>query len=173
VLYPPEPISLMNFSLLNSMKFFSLVSFIRKKGIFLLVHFEMNFEKLFTELEIEMKDCPFKLKPVPKPTKEEIKNTENRLKFEFSEDFKEFHKQIGPGNLGRVKLFGITNELNGQNLIYACHRLGKIFEQQKMIHSFPMHELIIFGQDMEHHSIYYGWKREGDLIYSLGKSTSL
>jgi hypothetical protein len=133
----------------------------------------MNFEKIFTELEIEMKDCPFKLKPVPKPTKEEIKNTENRLKFEFSEDFKEFHKQIGPGNLGRVKLFGITNELNGQNLIYACHRLGKIFEQQKMIHSFPMHELIIFGQDMEHHSIYYGWKREGDLIYSLGKSTSL
>jgi hypothetical protein len=109
------------------------------------------------------------IETVPKPTKEEIEKTEKTLKFEFSEEFKEFQKQIGPGNLGRVKLFGTRDELNGQNLVFHSLRLFNIFEQQTMIHSFPMHELIIFGQDMEHHSIYYGWKKDSDIIYSLGK----
>ena len=144
----------------NSVKNF----FTRKKK-------KMNFETLFKKLEIEMKECPFKLKSIEKPKKEDIENIEKSLNFNFSNEFKEFQKEIGPGNLGRVKIFGTLKELNGQNLIFHSSRLERLFLEQKMYHSFPMKDLIIFGQDIEYNSIYYGFKRNEkeseEFIYAI------
>eukprot|EP01080_Neovahlkampfia_damariscottae_P004443 gene4443-7818_t len=129
-------------------------------------------EKLFQKLEIEIKDCPFKLKSIEKPKKEDVENVEKSLNFIFSNDFKDFQKDIGPGNLGRVKIFGTLKNLNGQHLLFHSSRLEKLFSEQKMIHSFPMKDLIIFGQDIQYNSIYYAFKKndETEFIYAIDHS---
>jgi hypothetical protein len=57
------------------------------------------------------------------------------------------------------RIFTLTENVGPSDLRFHSARLLNKFKTfKKKIHSFPLHELIIFGNDMEH-DLWFGWKK--------------
>lgn len=130
-----------------------------------------NFEQVFKELKVEIKECPFKLNPLEKPKIEFIKETEKSLSFEFPKDYIDFCIQIGGGHLGNVQIFiplkshGHPHSIffhtkNHQNHIATAYK-NKLDDKFK--------DIIIFAQETIMNN-YFGWKLGKTEIYSFHKS---
>lgn len=67
---------------------------------------DRNWEDYLKGLEVNIRPALFGRQSAPKSTDENIAAVEKEFRgFELPEDYQEFVKQIGPGTLGRVRIY--------------------------------------------------------------------
>lgn len=130
------------------------------------------FSEYFKKWNIQIKNIPFNLSPISKSTHEQFKiiSSVDFKDFTFPTDYIQFCIEIGAGKLGRCRIFAPTSNMGPTDLRFHTFRLLSKFQEQKTkVHQFPLHELIIFANDIEE-DLWFGWRRENqNVIYVIDK----
>lgn len=67
---------------------------------------DRNWEDFLKGLEVNIRPALFGRQSAPKSTDEDIAAVEKEYRgFELPEDYQQFVKQVGPGTLGRVRIY--------------------------------------------------------------------
>lgn len=132
---------------------------------------EISFLSLFKDLQVQVLECPFKLKPLEKPKVEIIQENEKNLKFDFPKEYVEYCSQIGGGHLGHIQIF-MPLEYHGHphSLFFHTRKhQNHIANKYKNKLDTQFEEIIIFAQDTVKY-IYFGWKKGKNDVYSFHQS---
>jgi len=120
----------------------------------------MDWATFFQKHSVNLKESPFGLAPVEKPSTEQVLECEKELNFRFPEDYKNFLLEMGPGVLGRCRVYGPTGSMSV--LIDPRLQTGRLrnkFQQSEFtkVHSFDLNDLVVFAQETRM-NLWFGWK---------------
>eukprot|EP01121_Diplochlamys_sp_Union-15-3_P019353 TRINITY_DN727_c0_g1_i1.p1 TRINITY_DN727_c0_g1~~TRINITY_DN727_c0_g1_i1.p1 ORF type:complete len:218 (-),score=48.21 TRINITY_DN727_c0_g1_i1:17-628(-) len=138
-----------------------------------------DWNQFFIQYGIERKSVPFGLPPVEIAKSQQIKECSEELSFVFPTDYENFALQIGPGTLGRCRIYCPTASYSVPDLRFQTSLLKTHFSDPDLASKlvFPIHDSIVFAQDI-HENYLFVWLREaaakGDYtIYCLDRSNAL
>jgi len=121
---------------------------------------ENSWMNIFQELNVEMCKVPFSLKQVEKAEVNDIQECENEFGTTFPRDYCAFCCEIGAGSLGRVRIYCPTRRVGLSDPRIQNGRLKNRFsnDDYSTVHSFPMDDLIVIGQDLSE-DFWFGFRK--------------
>eukprot|EP01130_Rhizamoeba_saxonica_P012927 TRINITY_DN5490_c0_g1_i1.p1 TRINITY_DN5490_c0_g1~~TRINITY_DN5490_c0_g1_i1.p1 ORF type:complete len:213 (-),score=35.92 TRINITY_DN5490_c0_g1_i1:44-682(-) len=116
---------------------------------------------LFQDLQIRRVENPRGLRDMTPPEPHDATKVSDELNIIFPEDYLTFSSSLGPGVLGRIRIYCPMPLINFADLRTHAGRFTAMVEKEdyQTVHKFPMEQLVIFAQDI-HDNLWFAWRRD-------------